>query len=132
MELKEWIATFVLQQFEKDGIVAPTDLWKGLLTVCAQDNIDHNPSSMTAVNAFHGSGITVFQFPTKANPGESRTPATVPPSGHKQYFLLDSYAMVTAIALTASTINVPMHIQNHFKPTCVRHNPRRTTGVRMH
>lgn len=66
-ELEEWIATSVCEQFEKDGIVAHTGLRKGLFTVCAQDNIDHNPSSTTAVNAFHGTGITLFQFPTKAN-----------------------------------------------------------------
>ena len=51
-ELEEWIGTSVCEQFEKDGIVAPTGLRKGLFTVCAQDNIDHNPTSTTAVNAF--------------------------------------------------------------------------------
>ena len=60
MQLEEWIATSVCEQFERDGVVAPTGLQKGLFTVCAQDNIDHNPSSTTAVNAFHGTGITLF------------------------------------------------------------------------
>ena len=59
-ELEEWAATSVCEQFDKDGIVALTGLRKGLFTVCAQDNIDHNPSSTTAVNAFHGTGITLF------------------------------------------------------------------------
>ena len=82
-ELEEWIATSVCEQFEKVGIVASTGLRKGLFTVCAQDNIDHNPTLTTAVNAFHGTGITLFQFPTKENPGENRPPITLPPSGTK-------------------------------------------------
>jgi len=68
MELEEWITTSVCEQFEKDSVVASTGLLKALFTVCAQDNIDHNPSSTTVVNAFHGTGITLFQFPTKVNP----------------------------------------------------------------
>ena len=56
-ELKEWIATSVCEQFDKDGVVAPTGLQKGLFTVCAQDNIDHNPTSTTAVNAFRAFGF---------------------------------------------------------------------------
>jgi len=30
------------------------------------------PCSTTAVNVFYGTGITLFQLPTKINPGESR------------------------------------------------------------
>jgi len=48
MELEEWITTSVCEQFEKDGIVAPTGLRKGLFTVYVQDNIDYYPSSTTA------------------------------------------------------------------------------------
>lgn len=51
MELEEWIATSVCEWFEEDGVVAPAGLQKGLFTVGALDNIDHNPSSTTAVNA---------------------------------------------------------------------------------
>ena len=92
-ELEECIATSVCEQFDKDDVVAPAGLRKGLFTVCAQDNIDHNPiaSSTTALNTFHGTGITLFQFPTKANPNESRAPITLPPSGTKHHFLPDKY-----------------------------------------
>ena len=69
MELEDWIATAVCQRFEEDGVVVPACLRKGLFTVGALDNIDHNPSSTTAVNAFHGTGTSLFQFPTEADPG---------------------------------------------------------------
>ena len=78
-----------------------------LFTVSALDNLDHNPSSTTAVNAFHGTGTSLFQFPTKADPGESRPPVAIPPSGKRQHALPDNYAVVPAIALTATTVNVP-------------------------
>lgn len=120
MQLEEWIATSVCEQFERDGVVAPTGLRKGLFIVFEQDNIDHNPSSTTAVNALHGTGITLFQFPTKANSGECRPPVAIPvaipPSGTKQHFLPDHYALVPAVALTASPVDVPVHPNSHAEP----------------
>ncbi len=78
IELEEWITASVCERFEEDGVVVPAGLHKGLFTVGALDNIDHNPSSTTAVGAFHGCGISLFQFPTKANPGETRNPIVLP------------------------------------------------------
>ena len=79
--------------------------------------MDYNPSSNTAVNAFHGTGIILFQFPTKANPGESRPiTCTLPPSGTKQHFLPDSYAMVSAVAFTATAIDVPVYPNSNAEP----------------
>ena len=42
------------------GLVCPFHLWKGLFTVGALDNIDHNLSSTTAQGSFCGTGISVF------------------------------------------------------------------------
>ena len=46
------------QQYESDEVVCPLILRKNLFTV---DNLDHNPSSATAHDAFHGTGISLFQ-----------------------------------------------------------------------
>ena len=74
------------EQFEEDGVVALATLRKGLLTIGAIDNIDHNPSSTTAVDAFHGSGSSLFQFsPTKANRGEIRLPVIISPLENKKH-----------------------------------------------
>ena len=43
-----------------------------LFTTAAVDNIDHNPSSTTAKDSFHGTGISLFQHPTKDNDGTDR------------------------------------------------------------
>ena len=43
--------------------------------------------------------------------------------------------MVSAVALTATAIDVPVHPNSNaeqLKPTCVRHNSRRNAGVSMH
>ena len=103
LELEDSLATSVCERFEEDGVVAPALLRKGVFTVGALDNLDHNPSSTTAVDAFHGTGLSLFQLPTKVAPGEYRPPinVTVPPVGPKKLSLPDSYAIVPAVALAA-------------------------------
>ena len=108
LELEDWISSSVCEQFEEDGVVTPAYLRKGVFTVGALDNLDHNPSLTTAVGAFHGTGIGLFQFPTKAFPGENRPPVTIPPLQTSQHSLPDSYALVPAIALTANAVHVPV------------------------
>ena len=49
--------------YQEQGVVCPPTLRKGLFTTAAIDNIDHNPSSATATEAFHGNSISIFQHP---------------------------------------------------------------------
>lgn len=65
MEIEDWIATSTCERFIEDGVVTPACLRKGLFTVGALDNLDHNPSSTTSLTSFHGTGISLFQLPTK-------------------------------------------------------------------
>ena len=44
--------------------VCPPKLQENIFTVSAIDNLDHNPSSSTATDSFHGAGISIFQFQT--------------------------------------------------------------------
>ena len=41
----------------------------------AYDNLDHDPSSTTAKEAFHGTGISIFQHPDDQNTGQCRDSA---------------------------------------------------------
>ena len=52
LEVENIIAAAVSEQFE-ERVVAPSCPQKGIFIVGALDNLDHNPSSTTAVNAFH-------------------------------------------------------------------------------
>lgn len=58
------IANQVCDKYEKEGVVCPPQLSKQVFTTAAVDNIDHNPSSTTATDSFHGTSISVMQHPT--------------------------------------------------------------------
>ena len=40
-----------------------------IFTVEALDNLDHNHTSSTANSSFHGTSISIFQFPSSRKPG---------------------------------------------------------------
>lgn len=82
-------------------------LRKGIFSVGALHNLDHNPSSTTSVSSFHGTGISIFQFPTENEPGESRPPLEVPPPGTEHQGLPESYVTVPTVALNTSSVSVP-------------------------
>ena len=79
LQLEDWIAKAICIRFHEDGVVSPVCLHRGLFTVGALDNLDHNPSLTTLQSSFHGTGISMFQFPSPNKPGECRPPFTVPP-----------------------------------------------------
>ena len=107
LEIEDWLATSVSERFEEDNCVSPPNLRKGLFSVAALDNIDHNPSSTTASSSFHGTSISIFQFPTQDKPGDCRPPLTVPPTGNQKHGLPESYGNVPPVSLTATTVSVP-------------------------
>ena len=108
IEIEDEIATSICERFTEEGVVAPACLRKGLFTVSALDNLDHNPSATTSVSSFHGTGISLFQFPGKEKLGESRPPVTIPPPpGTKSHSLHYNYASVPAIALKTTSVSVP-------------------------
>ena len=44
--------------------MCPPQLISGVFTCGAVDNIDHNPSAKTSHDSFHGTAISIMQFPT--------------------------------------------------------------------
>ena len=107
LEIEDWLATSVSERFEEDNCVCPANLRTGLFSVAALDNIDHNPSSTTASSSFHGTSISIFQFPTQDKPGDCRPPLRVPPAGNQKHRLPESYANVPPVSLTATSVSVP-------------------------
>lgn len=67
----------ICKRFEIEQVVCPTSLRKGLFTTAAVDNIDHNPSSTTSKDSFHGTGISLFQHFSNQLPGEEREAVTL-------------------------------------------------------
>ena len=60
LRLKSDIANGVWQRFRVEDVVCPPKLHHGLFTTGAVDNIDYNPSSATAKDSFHGTGISLI------------------------------------------------------------------------
>ncbi len=63
------LGNLLSDHFEALGIVCPSSLRKNVFTTMAVDNIDHNPSSATASDSFHGTAISVVQHPSAVGEG---------------------------------------------------------------
>lgn len=70
------MANRVCSIYEEQGVVCPTQLRGGLFTVGSVDNIDHNPSSTTARDSFHGTAISLVQQPCEINNGVDQVNTT--------------------------------------------------------
>ena len=64
-------------RYTDESAVCPSNLRLHLFTTAAVDNIDHNPTSTTAHDSFHGTGISLFQHPSAENPGKTRAPIDI-------------------------------------------------------
>ncbi|KAG1676996.1 hypothetical protein GQR58_014039 [Nymphon striatum] len=108
IELENLLSDAVCKRFGEEGLVCPSQLRKGLFTVGALDNIDYNPSSTTAKDSFHGTGISIFQFPTATNPGKCSYPIVVQSKvSSSEYSLPESYTTVPAVDCKISQLTVP-------------------------
>ena len=67
------------RQFEIEKNVCPPTLRKKLFTNAAIDNLDHNTSSTTAEDSFHGTGISIFQHPRCEASGVEQVGSSAPP-----------------------------------------------------
>ena len=60
------------KQFEEDGVLVPQVLRKGIFSVMAKDNIDLNATSTMITSHYHGTSLSVFQFPAEGKLGICR------------------------------------------------------------
>ena len=99
-----------------ESAVCPSNLRLHLFTTAAVDNIDHNPSSTTVHDSFHGTGISLFQHPSAENPGTARAPidiSHVVSSSKSVCQFPEAYTEVTPVIapakhpqVSATTINI--------------------------
>lgn len=108
MAISTAVGNSVCEQYHRDQIVCPPNLRHGLFTTAAVDNIDHNPSSTTAKDSFHGTGLSLFQHRSPHNYGSDR----------RQHFVLEetsstlaelpeSYTNVNPLVLTKKDLPIP-------------------------
>jgi len=101
----------VCARFESEGVVCPPKLLKAVFTTAAVDNIDQNPSSITAQGAFHG---------TSDAPGEEREVVSIDNQPSKTKCLArlpDSYTAVRPVILPKNDPDVPP-LQGPFVRFC--------------
>ena len=72
LRLSSGVANRLCKQYEEDGVVCPPQLQKGVFTTGQADNLDHNPSSISAKDSFHGTAHSLCQHPDATNSGLSR------------------------------------------------------------
>ncbi|KAK2549911.1 hypothetical protein P5673_029513 [Acropora cervicornis] len=107
-DLLNGLGTAVCNRFQQDGVVCPLNLNCGLFTVGALDNIDYNPSATTSQGSFHGTGISLFQFPSSSVDGtQSRPPITLPPGKpDRNIHLPESYTTVPAVSVKTTELTL--------------------------
>ena len=105
LRLSADLANSVCRRFEQEQVVCPPKLRTNLFTTAAVDNIDHNPSSTTATDSFHGTGISMFQHQTAENEGQSRDVVVIETSSSSKAIntLQESYTTVPPLILPSST-----------------------------
>ena len=108
LQLENQLATSVCEFTKEIGLVCPIQLHHGLFIVGALDNLDHNPSSTTAKDSFHGTGISLFQLPTVSNEGYQQSIITLPSTNTtKNHQLPEEYTTVPAAVLNKDNIVAP-------------------------
>ena len=60
------------QEQEQEGAVIPGSLRTGLFTIGAKDNIDKNARCTVSKSHYHGTSLSLFQFPSTLNNGVER------------------------------------------------------------
>ena len=110
-EIMNNLATSVCDHYKSVGLVCPLSLERGLFTVGAIDNIDHNPSSTTAQGSFHGTGISLFQFPKRDSDVSPQAAQNVSlcstRNTSRDITLPDAYFLVPPVSMKKSEVNVP-------------------------
>ena len=104
------LASDVCELFENDNALCPLNLKHEVFTTAAVDNIDHNTSSTTSTDSFHGTGISIHQHPDPEMTGIDRSVirAVHEEVRNKQFALPVSYTYVPLVHLLQKEPAVPV------------------------
>lgn len=79
-----------------------------LFTTAAVDNIDHNPTSTSSHDAFHGTGISLFQHPDSDNGGIPQVVTATSDSAIRYAHLPENYTSIPAVTLANKEPPLPV------------------------
>ena len=108
-QISTQMGNHVCQQFHREQVVCPPQLRSHVFTTAAVDNIDHNPSSTTARDSFHGTAISLIQHPSFVGEGTDRSLLSVPEGGYSRTIdhLPAYYTEVPPVASNIKDSKVP-------------------------
>ena len=111
------IGNGVCERFRIDGVVCPPKMRSSVFTSAAVDNIDYNPTSATAKDALHGTGISLIQHLATQSEGHDRGVVIIIESSSNKSIspLPTSYTNVPPAALKTKEFTVPS-VQGLVKP----------------
>ena len=111
LELTRDIANQMISQYDRDGAFLRRTLRKGILTIIAKNNVDQNSKSTTATRHYHGTSLSIFQFPTEENPGITVDYGDLENSSNGSFVKIDalpsSYICVKNFLTPLQTLNMP-------------------------
>lgn len=113
LDISSELGNEICYLYHMENAVVPLQLKGGLFTTSAVDNIDHNPSSTTAHDSFHGTGISLFQHPDGNSRGTDRTRTSSPFVVKATKHLPESYTSVTPVPLIRTDCPLPT-VQENF------------------
>lgn len=113
LSLKSLLVIVALNcRYEREGVVCPSQLRRGLFTTSAVDNIDHNTSATTSQTSFHGTAISLVQHPSTINKGIPRATDTFDPTTSSTTktisHLPSSYSEVPPMTKLNSDLHAPL------------------------
>ena len=119
-EIEATVTNAVCHSYRSLGDVVPVTLSQNVFTTAAIDNIDHNSSSTTAQDSFHGSSVSVIQHPDSPLPPLSLQLSDVTWSRKITSRLPDTYTCIPAMGnvmceMPVSTVNTSS-IDSNVKP----------------
>ena len=95
------------ERFQNDGLVCPPELKRNIFTTACVDNIDHNPSSRTAKESFHGTAISLTQHRKTEDEGIDRGIVIITNEAKQQKYLSElpeSYVNISPSVLKKKNV----------------------------
>ena len=105
LQIQSDIANAICQSYEMEKIVCPPNMHRGLFTIAAVDNIDHNPSSATAKDSFYGTGLSLMQHQSQSFCGYFRGSSRS--STRSVSFLPSAYTSILPAAIKIKQFTAP-------------------------
>ena len=106
--------TACAHNLKKMGL-CPSKLKKSFFTTANVDNIDHNPSALTAKDSFHGAGVSLTQHLSTDREGIARDEVVISPDSSKKKTLTDLPEFDTDVQPAAVQVKKDCYVPNGCK-----------------